>query len=500
MSSNRSRFVPRTWSLRARLIGAVAMLGAGLCIAVAAGTLISLRHFLIDQLDDQVFDTQSRSLTFFELGPPPFLRFAGPGPKFLDGPGQSAGTLGAVIAPPHPTEASIILTSGDRQQLNQAAIAQLSAVPQGHTVSIDLDGVGPYRVIAQSAQDKVLVSGLPLTPMMHTMDSVSWMIGGFSLLALLGAITAGSVMIRRELAPLSRMSVAAQHVAGLPLHQGDVRLPTPIEPVAADVAHTEVGRLGTALNHMVDSVAGGLAARHASETRVRQFVADASHELRTPLTSIQGYASVARRLISGIPEDVDYSTREDLGYALTRVHSESGRMHQLVEDMLLLARLDAGRPLEHEDVDLSQMVIDAVSDAHIAAPGHRWTLDLPDQPVSINGDRQRLQQVLSNLLANARTHTPPGTKVVTALACNPDNSVVLSVTDDGPGIAADVLPEIFERFARGDESRSRAAGSTGLGLAIAHAVVKAHGGTIVAANGAKGPTFTVTLPTAAPIS
>lgn len=491
------KFAARTWTLHTRLIGVVAVLGAGLCVAVGMTTLISLRHFLITQLDDQVFDTQSRSLTFFELGPPPFQRFSGPGPMFLDGPGQSVGTVGAVISDTHPTEAAVILPSGERRALNTAAISQLSHVPQGNTVSIDLSGVGRYRVIAQTVHDETLVSGLPQSSILSILNSVTWMVGGFSLLALVGAITAGSIMIRRELAPLSRISVAAQMVAGLPLGKGEVQLPTLIDPVGDEAAHTEVGQLGTALNHMVSSVSDGLTARHASETRVRQFVADASHELRTPLTAIQGYASVALRLIAAIPDDVNSSTRDDLGYALSRVNSESKRMHQLVEDMLLLARLDAGRPLEHEDVDLSQLVIDAVSDAHISGPEHRWALDLPDHPVSIVGDRLRLQQVLANLLSNARTHTPSGTKVVTALTCDSESSVKLSVTDDGPGIPASVLPEIFERFARGDESRSRAAGSTGLGLAIAHAVVRAHHGTITAASNPPGSTFTVTLPAAA---
>jgi two-component system OmpR family sensor kinase len=494
------KFAPRTWTLRARLVGVVAVLGVGLCIAVGMGTLLALRHFLLNQLDDQVFDAQSRSVTFYDFGPPPFLRFSGPGPMFLDGPGQSAGTVGAVMSSTHPTEASVILTSGDRHPLSQAAVGQLSHIPHGRTVSVNLEGLGPYRLTAQPVHDEVVISGLPLSNMLHTLTSVSWMIGGFSLLALLGAITAGTLMIRRELAPISRISVAAQRVASLPLHRGEVQLPTLVEPVAHDEANTEVGRLGTALNHMVSAVAEGLTARHVSETRVRQFVADASHELRTPLTSIQGYTSVARRLIAGIPDDVDYSTREDLSYALTRVDAESKRMHQLVEDMLLLARLDAGRPLEYDEVDLSQLVVDAVSDAHIAGPDYRWALDLPDQPVSIVGDRPRLHQVLSNLLSNARTHTPPRTKVVTALGFNPDNSVVLSVTDEGPGIPADVLPEIFERFARGDESRSRSVGSTGLGLAIALAVVKAHGGTIAATSSARGSTFTVTLPATTPDS
>ncbi|MDR3661511.1 MAG: HAMP domain-containing protein, partial [Mycobacterium sp.] len=272
------KFAPRTWTLRSRLIVVVAVLGAGLCAAVGAGTLIALRHFLIAQLDDQVVDAQSRSIMFFEFGPPPFLRFSGPGPMFLDGPGQSAGTVGAIISQPGPSQAAVILTSGDRRTVSRTALTQLEQVPQGHTVSVDLDGLGSYRLIAQPSRNEVVVSGLPLSGVQQTLRSVTWMIGGFSALALAAAITAGTVMIRRELIPLSRMSEAAQHVAGLPLHEGDVHLPSQIEPVDADAAHTEVGRLGTALNSMVDRVADGLTTRHASETRIRQFVADASHE------------------------------------------------------------------------------------------------------------------------------------------------------------------------------------------------------------------------------
>lgn len=490
----RGKYAPRTWTLRSRLIVVVAVLGAGLCAAVGAGTLIALRHFLISQLDNQVLDAQSRSITFFEFGPPPFLRFSGPGPMFLDGPGQSAGTVGAIISQPGQSQAAVILTSGDRRPVSSTALTQLERVPQGRPASVDLDGLGPYRLVAQPSHNEVVVSGLPLAGVQQTLRSVTWMIGGFSALALAAAIAAGTVMIRRELIPLSRMSEAAHHVAGLPLHEGDVQLPSQIEPVDADTAHTEVGRLGTALNSMVDRVAEGLATRHASETRVRQFVADASHELRTPLASIQGYTEVARRLVTGLTHDADDALRDDLVYAMNRVHAESRRMSQLVEDMLLLARLDAGRPLEYDEVDLSQMVIDAVSDAHMAGPEHRWALDLPDHPVVVVGDRARLHQVLTNLLSNARVHTPAGTTVITALAGAADGPVSLTVTDDGPGIAPDVLPEIFERFARGDESRSRAAGSTGLGLAIAQAVAKAHAGTITVQTDANGSAFTVTLP------
>lgn len=189
---------------------------------------------------------------------------------------------------------------------------------------------------------------------------------------------------------------------------------------------------------------------------------------------------------------------------MSRVQSEAVRMTALVEDMLLLARLDTGRPLERSPVDLSRLLVDTVSDAHVAGPEHQWSLDVPDRPVMVAGDEARLHQVLANLLANARLHTPPGTAVATSLAVGPDGAAVLTVADDGPGIPEWLQPEVFERFARGDSSRSRRgaapvatsaqSGSTGLGLAIVAAVVRAHGGAI-AMHSAPGDTrFTVTLP------
>ncbi|RDH79668.1 sensor histidine kinase [Mycolicibacterium moriokaense] len=487
---------PRTWTLRIRLVAVVAALGVGLCATIGIGTLVALRHFLITRLDAQVRDTQSRSTTFFEIGPPPFVRVAGPGPWFLDGPGQSAGTLGAVISDADVDDAAVISTSGNRQALDAQAKAQLVGLPKDVTVSVKVRGVGDYRLIAQPIPDKnvVLVSGLPLAGVQQTLMSATWIIGGLSLISLVVAVATGMVIIRRELKPLSRMSLAAQRVAGLPLHEGEVKLPTPIEPVDSAVAHTEVGRLGIALNKMVDRVADGFTARHTSEVRVRRFVADASHELRTPLTSIQGYTEVARRLIAGTAGEPTFRGAEDLAHALDRVHAESLRMSRLVEDMLLLARLDAGRPLDCDDVDLSELVIDAVSDAHVAGPQHRWPLDLPDEPVKVVGDRLRLHQAVANLLSNARVHTPAGTKVLTSLASRGNGSVALTVSDDGPGISDDLLPGVFERFARGDGSRSRAAGSTGLGLAITLAVVRAHGGTIDVASTSQGSAFTVSLP------
>lgn len=494
---------PRSWSLRARLLATQILLLALVCAGIGFGTEIALQHFLMNQLDDRLGETGKRSVGLFEFGPPPpppgppgdFARRMmirddmGPGPAFLNAPGQAARTVGAVISRGTAVDAGVITADGTRSEISATAADQLAHVRPSHSpTTIELDGLGRYRVIAVHAHGlaQTIVTGLPTTEVDDTLLTVAVIFCVVGATALIGGTTAGILIIRRQLAPLSEVSAAARQVADLELDRGEVRLPTPIVEVDPAAAHTEIGQLGSALNRMLDRIAGALSARHASETRVRQFVADASHELRTPLAAIRGYAELAQRKRDDVPDDV--------AHAMSRVQSETGRMTQLVEDMLLLARLDTGRPLEREPVDVSRLIVDAVSDAHIAGPDHQWLLDLPDEPVVVTGDEARLHQVLANLLANARTHTPPGTSVTTSLAVNGDGTVVLSVADDGPGIPEWLRPEIFQRFARGDSSRSRRGGSTGLGLAIVAAVVKAHSGTIDVRS-VKGETeFVVKLP------
>jgi two-component system OmpR family sensor kinase len=494
----RSRFrSPRTWSLRARLLASQIVLLALVCAAIGVGTEFALQRFLTTQLDDRLAETGRRSVGLFEYGqapaPPPdmgsmpgspdppgyprhiFIRDDdGPGPAFLNAPGQAARTVGAVTSRGTPIDAGVITRDGTRAGISATAAQQLAAIPPNHKAkTVELDGLGRYRVTAMHARGSkgvTIVTGLPLSEVDDTLLTVLVVFGVVGAIALIGGTTAGFVIIRRQLAPLSRVSEAARQVADLELDRGEVRLPTPIVKVDPASAHTEIGQLGSALNRMLDRIAGALSARHASETRVRQFVADASHELRTPLAAIRGYTELAQRKREDLPEDV--------AHAMSRVESETERMTQLVGDMLLLARLDTGRPLEREQADLSRLAVDAVSDAHIAGPDHQWLLDLPDEPVIVVGDEARLQQVLVNLLANARTHTPPGTSVTTSLGVDDSGGAVLTVSDDGPGIPAWLQPEIFERFARGDSSRSRRGGSTGLGLAIVAAVVRAHNGTI----------------------
>jgi two-component system OmpR family sensor kinase len=303
-------------------------------------------------------------------------------------------------------------------------------------------------------------------------------------LALLAATGVGILIIRRALAPLNRVAAAAGAVANLPLDRGEVALPVRVNQADAN-PNTEVGRLGLAVNRMLDHISAALSTRQASESRVRQFVADASHELRTPLAAIRGYTELAQRNRAEVPVDV--------AHAMSRVESEAQRMTRLVEDLLLLARLDSGRPLERRPVDLARLCADRVSDAHAAGPDHHWNLDVPPQPLLVSGDEARLHQVVANLLANARVHTPAGTTVT--LALNSDGgTAILRVLDDGPGIPVMLQSEVFERFARADTSRSHVDGSTGLGLAIVSAVVAAHNGTITLRSAPGNTEFTVCLP------
>jgi two-component system, OmpR family, sensor kinase len=483
----------RTWSLRLRLlIGQVVVL-AIVCVGIGAVTELALYRYLVGQLDTQLQDASHRSVRIFSEphSAPwrhrlrPFPR-PGPGPVFLDAPGQPVGMVAAVIGNGGEIEAGYLTTAGGRAALSDAAKAQLVKVAIDRApVTRNIDGLGRYRVIAAPARQTgdIIVTGLSLLDVDATMIRVLLIFAVVIVVAVAAATTAGIVIIRRALAPLRRVAQTASEVVDLPLDRGEVALPVRVLEEDAN-PRTEVGQLGSAVNRMLDHIAAALSTRQASETRVRQFVADASHELRTPLSAIRGYTELAQRM----RDDNDAVT-----HAMQRVQSETERMTHLVEDLLLLARLDSGRPLEREPVDLSRVAVDAVSDAHVAGPDHQWELDVPEKPVTVCGDAARLHQVVTNLLANARIHTGPGTVVTTRLASDTTHAV-LSVIDNGPGIPEHLQSEVFERFARGDTSRSRKGGSTGLGLAIVSAVVKAHHGTITLDSAPGHTDFTVRLP------
>jgi two-component system OmpR family sensor kinase len=476
------------WSLRRRLVVSVVALLALVSVGIGGLTTIALRHFLVGEVDKQLTMADRR------VGDvPPWLRPPGdprrtdPCDQLQPEPprGFPTGSI-ALWTACGATTATVRAESGEAETVPADDIAALAAVPpDGQPRTVELGDRGDFRAVAHRPSDGVVAAvAIPLSSVNET---VMWVLVAQAGLVAAGLIVAGglgTLIVRAALRPLNRVAATAGRVTELPLDRGEVALSVRV-PEADTDPRTEVGQVGGALNRMLGHVAAALAARQASEMRVRQFVADASHELRTPLAAIRGYAEVARRGRDEVPADV--------AHALRRVESESTRMTSLVDDLLLLARLDSGRPLAAEPVDLTAMVVDAVSDAHVAGPEHRWQLDLPDEPVSVTGDAHRLHQVLANLLANARVHTPPSTTVTTRLA-PVAGGVELSVTDDGPGVPAELQPEVFERFARGDSSRSRAHGSTGLGLAIVAAVVEAHHGEVAVASRPGRTVFTVRLP------
>jgi two-component system OmpR family sensor kinase len=302
--------------------------------------------------------------------------------------------------------------------------------------------------------------------------------------AVLIAAVAGRWLVRRQLRPLRDVAATAHEVTALPLSSGEIGTTVRV-PEALTDERTEVGAVGAALNTMLQHVEHALDERHRSELQVRQFVADASHELRTPLTTIHGYAELTRRTHPVDPEQ--------LALAMGKVEAEATRMSGLVEDLLLLARLDAGRPLARDEVDLTRLVLETVGDARVVSPEHRWLLDLPEEPVVVPGDEQRLHQVVTNLLNNARRHTPPGTSV--RVGVRQDGSdVLVSVEDDGPGMPPELVASAFERFTRGDSSRTRESGGAGLGLSLVQAITAAHGGTVTVTSRPGRTRFEVRLP------
>ncbi len=330
---------------------------------------------------------------------------------------------------------------GDNQALSAEALAQLATVPlDGEAHAIDVEGLGSYRVAGgTTGRSSAVVTGLPTESVDET---VRELLGWELLLIALGVALAtgiGLVVVRRQMRPLREVAETAHEVSELPLDKGDIDLAARVPDHLTD-ERTEVGQVGAALNRLLEHVETSLVARYRSEQQVRQFVADASHELRTPLATIAGYTELAQRR----PDD-----QEGVQVALAKVEGESDRMTALVEDLLLLARLDAGRPLARDNVDLTRLLLEAVADAQVVAPGHVWRLDLPDEVVEVSGDEARLHQVVSNLLTNARKYTPDGA-TVTVSARQVDAGSELIVHDDGPGFPPDLVDHAFERFARGD--------------------------------------------------
>jgi two-component system OmpR family sensor kinase len=466
-------------SLTARLVITAVALVAVVGVLIATLITLAMRSSLMDRLDDDVRHLPARVSA-------PDTHNRGPG------------TLLALIPldSRSPVEGGVLTdVSGQSRGLSDTATDALLAVPRdGEIHGIRLPGFGGYRVIARSGQivgsggAVVMVTGLPTADVDSTLHNL---IGWEALLTLVGvgvAAGVGIVVVRRQLAPLREVAGTAHAVAALPLASGAIEMTARVPDHLTD-EETEVGQVGAALNTLIQHVEASLRARHRSEQQVRQFVADASHELRTPLTTIRGYTELAQRR----PDD-EQATKT----ALAKVEEESARMSALVEDLLLLARLDSGRALERGPVDLTQLLLEAVSDARVVAPQHRWRLALPlagdpeePAPVHVVGDRLRLHQVVTNLLTNARKYTPVGTTVTVTV-----REGGFSVHDDGPGFPPDLIDHAFERFSRGDQSRHREHrdGGAGLGLSLVQAIVTSHGGSVTLGSRPGSTTISVQLP------
>jgi two-component system OmpR family sensor kinase len=476
----RAPFLRGPWTIRRRLLVLIAGLLVAMSVVVGVATVLLFNATSVARLDASLRAASSRADDATEPG---FPSDAGATVRsFLGVPGQPEGTLGGLAFADGATAAYI--SEGQVIEAGPAATSALVQVPaDGAPHTIRAGALGEYRALAVESQPGVrTILALPLAEVSAQTTQLAITVGLVAAGGVLFAVGAGSLLVRRSLDPLERVTATAQSVSEMPLERGDVDLD---ERVPVDDARTEVGRLGTAFNNMLGHVASALSAREESERKVRRFVADASHELRTPLASIRGYAELTRLHGGSLPEDIVH--------AIGRIESESLRMTELVEDLLLLARLDDGRELVAGEVELGPIVADAVADAQVAGPDHEWAVELPDEPVVVHGDEARLRQVLGNLLTNARMHTPEGTSVVATLRADA-SSATITVADDGPGIEPELRTTLFERFARGDSSRSRRAGSTGLGLAIVRAVVEAHHGTVSVDSIPGRTTFTVKLP------
>ena len=473
------------WTLRRTLVVGASLLVALAFVVMSLATIVALRSFTLDRLDQQVSEGLSFAVGRDGFSPPG----GGSRPSGADddGPAQRVGTLQAVIGGDGTVERSGY-TRGDGTQvaLSEEQIALLRAVPTDRTpTTVDLGGdLGAFRVAAAVDDGSTVVAGSSQSDVTATTSALTLILVAVSAVTLLIAVLGLSLFVRRSLRPLDRVAGVAQRVSTLSLSAGSVDIPDRVEPADTDPA-TEVGRVGSSLNELLGHVQSSLAARQHSEEQLRRFIADASHELRTPLASIRGYAQLS------LGEDAPMTTTQARSF--DRIESEARRMASLVDDLLLLARLDAGQPLRREEVELTLLAVDAVSDAQAADATHEWRLDVTDDLISVTGDENRLRQVVANLLRNAQTHTPAGTTVTLSLA-REGAEAVLRVADTGPGIDPGVADRLFDRFARADDARNRDAGSTGLGLSIAQAITEAHHGTIAVESEPGRTVFEVRLP------
>jgi two-component system OmpR family sensor kinase len=456
-------------SLRARLVAGMVVVSS---VLVAAAFIVArtTEANLVDRVDQQLVQAAAQA-------PPPVpgagTSYGAPGSTFV-------GPTAVYVARIEDGEINVVMRpnvgGGDTGAPDVTVARAMAAVRSRDAFTVpSTSGSGRYRVLAMRVPGAVDVVGISLRDVDATMSRLRWvLVAAIAIvIGILGVVVFW--VLRLGVRPLKRMTATAGAIGA-----GDLSQRVPDEPDG-----TEARDLGDALNSMLTTIEGAFAERSASEARLRRFVADASHELRTPVTTIRGYAELYRHGGLAAPAELDQAMR--------RTEQEAVRMATLVDDLLLLARLDEGRPLARDPVDLGVLGIDAAADARAVAPDRVITAEVAEG-VTVEGDEDRLRQVVGNLVGNALVHTPSGTPV-SVVVHNGGAGAVVEVHDDGPGMPAEMVDRAFERFSRADVSRSRHAGGSGLGLAIVRAIVVAHGGDVALASApGAGTTVRVELP------
>ena len=465
-----------TLSLRGRLlIGVISLVVIGLLVSDVA-TYGLLQSSLISRVDAQLMSGHNEAVgALGGLGRGPAQASQFPTGTVVERLGSDGSILDAKVT------TTFGATPSSARPVLPKTLANAGMDIASSPITVEgTGGVARFRMTdwpENSFGGEFVVLAIPLTDVQSTLSQLLQL----EILIAVGVVTATALLamliIQVGLRPLQKMGGVAADIAA-----GD--LTKRVEPATPT---TEIGRLGLALNGMLSQIEAAFAERTESNNRLRRFIADASHELRTPLTSIRGYSEMLRRGANESPSDAELARR--------RIEEESVRMSTLVDDMLLIARLDQGRPLERKPVDLQTIATDAAADARAVAPQRQITLTAPGSVV-VEGDDLRLRQVVGNLVRNALVHTPQQTAVEIAVSTE-NGTGRMSVVDHGPGLQAKEMERIFEPFYRADPSRSRDSGGAGLGLSIVSAVVGAHGGTVnVTETSGGGVTFEVELPLA----
>lgn len=522
-------------SLQHQLVALIVISVVMVTAVIGAVSVIAQNHSLVSRLDEQLRISLDSAFGLFGPGNRE-MNTPGDNPGVPEdmpqnmngtgmvgsGPGPRFGSLDLVVVGETVLSANLVDDEGVTYALSSEDIATLmnADVTRQSPRNITVGDQGSFRIMGQSESvgntEGTVIVGQSLTEVKRTTRTLTLL---FVLTGLVGVVVAAAVarlLVRVALSPVERLRATTSRITRTPLTSGAVSLPDRI-PADSYREGTEVGDLSESFNQMLDHVEEALVERERSEARLKRFAADASHELRTPLATVSGYAELAQRRNAEVPEDVARS--------LDRIRSESGRMATLVEDLLLLARLDSGDRVVASRVDIARVILDCVSDARVTGPDHLWSLEIEEDAATLamKGNAGQLHQMMANLLANARLHTPPGTQVIVRLGKSGTTHVLIEVEDTGPGIPPELQQRLFDRFTRGDEARAplstshsetgsesgaaRGTGgaalttsprtmhrSTGLGLAITSALVEAHGGKITVTSSPGRTVFSLCLP------